>query len=218
MRGATLHLNDMLEDREREQRRRARKAFAGAVLVALLGIAAAMREPPAAKVIHERVVQTVEVECSVTQTAAVEKPLIVRTPVPGHVKLLPVDWDPPITLPEPSPRHLCVTPKSINFGGATTSDRVTVSNAGAVPIRITQIRPVQARNGFIVYVHDCEGRTLDAGERCTIYIGAPEARGEVMYLEIRNSLGDLDSVRVESPPANGPTAFPASPASRGGDG
>jgi len=217
MRGATLYLNDMLEDREREQRRRARKAFAGAVLVALLGIAAAMHEPPA-KVIHDRVVKTVEVECSVTQTEAVEKPVIVRAPVPGHVKLLPVDWVVPITPLEPSPRHLCVTPKSINFGGATTSDRVTVSNAGAVPIRITQIRPVQARNGFIVYVHDCEGRTLDAGERCTIYIGAPEARGEVMYLEIRNSLGDLDSVRVESPPANGPTASPASPASRGADG
>src|ERR1043165_1851901 len=216
MRGATLHLNDMLEDREREQRRRARKAFAGAVLVALLGIAAAMREPPG-KVIHERVVKTVEVECSVTQTAAVEKPVIVRTPIPGHVKLLPVDWDPPIPPPEPSPRHLCVTPKSINFSGATISDWVTVSNAGDVPICITSIRPVQAR-GFLMDVHDCANRTLDAGERCTIFIGVRDARAEVMHLEIRNSLGELDTVRVEAPPANGPTASPASPASRGADG
>jgi hypothetical protein len=217
MRGATLHLNDMLEDREREQRRRARKAFAGAVLVALLGIAAAMREPPV-KVIHERVVKTVEVECSVTQTAAVEKPVIVRTPIPGHVKLLPVKWpnNPPPPWEWPA-RHLCVTPKSINFGGSSISDWVTVSNVGDVPICITQIRPVQAR-GFLVDVHDCANRTLDAGERCTIFIGVRDAGGEVMNLEIRNSLGELDTVRVEAPPANDSTASPASPASRGADG
>src|ERR1043165_5879998 len=130
MRGATLHLNDMLEDREREQRRRARKAFAGAVLVALLGIAAAMREPPAApppstKIeVRERVV---EVECAMTQTVPVA--VIVRTPVPGPVKLRQYEWPseplPPLERPT---RHLCVTPRRINFGGATTTDRVTVAN------------------------------------------------------------------------------------------
>ena len=46
MRGATLYLNEMLEEREREQRRRARKAVGGAIAIAALGIDAAMHETP----------------------------------------------------------------------------------------------------------------------------------------------------------------------------
>src|SRR5437763_1379634 len=44
MRGATLYLNEMLEEREREQRRRGRKALGGAIAIAALGIAAALHE------------------------------------------------------------------------------------------------------------------------------------------------------------------------------
>src|SRR5947209_7293073 len=108
MRGATLYLNDMLEEREREQRRRTRKAFAGAIVVALLGLAAAMRPVPPPQVIVKW--KDREIERVVTQIETVEKP---TTTVPAAatraVKLLPFAWPPVdlVALTPLRPRHLC---------------------------------------------------------------------------------------------------------------
>jgi hypothetical protein len=208
MRGATLYLNEMLEEREREQRRRARKAFGGAIVVAVLGIAAAMREPPP-KVVIQKIFVRVPVDRVVTRTETVEKRVIVHTAAPRTFKLLPLKW-PSLAVEVAPTRHLCVTPKWIGFGLNTTSDRVTVSNVGGIPIRITKIGTIPERSGFVVNADDCKGKALGAGERCTISVTLREARGETMYLLIANDTGEpADTIRVESPTA---AASPARPA------
>src|SRR6266498_3198668 len=111
MRGATLYLNEMLEEREREQRRRSRKAFGGAIVVALLGLAAAMREGPP-KIVIQKIFVRVPFDRIVTHTETVEKRVIVQTAAPRMFKLLPLTW-PPLTVEVAPTRHLCVTPKRI---------------------------------------------------------------------------------------------------------
>jgi hypothetical protein len=210
MRGATLYLNEMLEEREREQRRRSRKAFGGAIVVALLGLAAAMREGPP-KIVVQKIFVRVPVDRIVTRTETVEKRVIVHAAAPPEIELLPLRRHTIDLVGEATAtRHLCVTPKRINFCGATVNDRVIVSNVGGAPIRITRIGTIPQRSGFVVNADECEGKELGAGERCEISVTLREARGETMYLVIANDAGDPpDAIRVETPPA---TASPARPA------
>ena len=213
MRGATLYLNEMLEEREREQRRRARKAFGGAIAVAVLSLAAAMREVPPKIVFQKifvRVQVPVPVDRVVTRTETVEKRVIVHVAAPPEIERLPLRRHSLDLVAQAEPtRHLCVTPKRINFCG-TVSGRVIVSNVGGAPIRITQVAATPERSGFVVNADDCEGRELGAGERCTISVTVRAARGETMYLLIANDAGDpADVIRIESPTA---AASPARPA------
>jgi hypothetical protein len=204
MRGATLYLNDMLEEREREQRRRARRAFAGSALVALLGFAMALRKPPTPdpKVVFRD--RTVEVECSVTQPATPAtppKPTILRQSVVRFIDPLPPGPNRNIGLLDAQQaHHLCVTPRRLGLGGASGSDTVTISNVGERPISITQIGTISNRDasGFVVDAHRCSDRQLQPGERCTISVGLREAKRETMYLLIANSEEEPDWLRVDS--------------------
>ena len=145
-----------------------------------------------------------------TRTETVEKRVIMHAAALPAIELLPLRGHSLDLVAQTEPtRHLCVTPKRINFYG-TLSDRVIVSNVGGAPIRITQVGPMPERSGFVVNANDCEGRELGAGERCTISVTLREARGETMYLVIANDAGDPpDAIRVESPTA---AASPARPA------
>src|SRR4051794_15975763 len=114
MRGATLYLNDLLDERERQQRRRGRKAFAGAVAIALLGFgAAAVRGSKATPpiVVTTTVDRIGEVECSVMQRVEKEKRVIVVAPEPPPIPLLPSRGRQLDLLSAPPTRHLCVTPR-----------------------------------------------------------------------------------------------------------
>jgi hypothetical protein len=216
MRGATLYINDMLEEREREQRRRTRKAFAGAIAIALLGLGAAMRQPKAppptvVKTTVDRPVP-VEIECSVMRAVEVEKekPVSVQAATPPSIPLLPLRGH-GIELVDPTAaptRHLCVTPKRLLRFSGYASDHVTVSNIGETSIRITQIETIPKRSSFFVNASDCDNRTLQARDRCTIVIALLEPYGETMDLRIANDAGEEETIRVVAPTAA------ASPASR----
>jgi hypothetical protein len=236
MRGVTIYLDEALEERERQQRRRSRKLLGGAIAIALLGVGAAMREPqapepkvvvvpgPVERIYIDRPVLLPRLTRFVTVTPAVTPAGTPAVPHSGGRAPGAVDADVPLlslgrhwsdlAAPgEPVP-HLCVTPKTIRFHGATKSDRVTVSNPGTVAIGITQVAAVSGRSatGFVVDASDCAGRTLQAGERCTIVVTLREASGETMHLLIANDVSDqADTIKVESPTA-GRTASPASPA------
>jgi hypothetical protein len=210
MPGATLYLDEFLEDRERKERRKRRKAFAGAIAVALFGLAAAMRMPPPKVETHVVEVPrpyAVEVEGSVTETVPIEKPVIVRTRVPGMIGRLPFVWpeaniaEITRTLEPSRPvHHLCVTPRRLGFSRGSGNDVVTVSNLGDTPICITQIGTIsnQVRSGFIVDDGNCRSRQLQAGERCTISVALLDAKRETMYVLIANDAGEPDWLRLDS--------------------
>ena len=212
MPGVTIYLDEM-EERERKRRRRTR-ALGAVAIISLLFMAT---RQPETKIVRQTVVKEVRVPVDriVTQTITqtVEKRVLVPVAEPRQFKLLPFAYPDVAGVDTSRPtRHLCVSPKRINFCGTTTSDRLTVSNVGDRPVRITQIGTVPERNGFAVNDLDCANRTLVAGEQCTIFVSVREAKGETMQLVIANDAGDpADAIRIESPTAVLPPSPPSAP-------
>jgi hypothetical protein len=211
MRGVTIHLDEVVEERERE-RRRARKVFAAAMVVALLGIAAALREPPT-KTITIIKTDTVwrEVECVVTttQTERVVVPPIVI------VRHHPVSAPPEVV--DASTRHLCLTPKRLDFtAGIGTSDRITVSNPSQAAIAITGVTKSsdRAKSGFVVDESDCVGRMLQPGQRCVIYVNLRKRiGGETLTIAVAHDFdAEGDTMTVEAREVATAAASPATPA------
>lgn len=205
-----IHLNE-LEERDRKRRRRAR-ALGAVAIISLLFMATRQPEP---KIVKQIVVQEVRVPVDriVTQTITqtVEKRVLVPVAEPRQFKLLPFAYPDVAGVDTPRPtRHLCVSPKQLNFC-ATATDQVTVSNAGDTPIRITQIGTVPDWSGYAVNADDCANRKLEGGDRCTIFVAIREAREETMHLIVYDDAGGRDEVRIT---ASAPSPPPASPASR----
>ncbi len=223
MRGATLYLNEMLEEREREQRRRARKAFGGAIVVAALGIAAAMREAPPREAPPPKIVDRpvpFEVECTLTRRETIEQRVIVPAPPPPAIEPLTLGRHYSVLVADetvdPRARHLCLTPKNLDFShGMGTSDRVVVSNPSGAPITIAKVSVDSDRaiSGFVVTSKECDGRTLLPKERCTIYVTLCERIGETIKLLIAHDAEkDPEAMTIEARETPTAAASPAKPA------
>jgi len=97
----------------------------------------------------------------------------------------------------PLPRHLCVSPREVNFPrtSAVKRQRVTVSNPGSGVVRITGIRTVTMNpaRGFAVDATECADRTLLPNERCIIDItvlGAAYRAGGSMQIVVTDDAGE----------------------------
>ena len=200
----TIRLVEM-EERDRKQRRRT-KLLAAAAVIAFL---AAMRRPEPKIPEPEIRVVTIPVHHFLWERIPVATPVIVPILPPRTFRMMPVQWPQMNVAIDRPERHLCVTPKRLGLGLAT-GDRLTVSNVGNAPIKITQIGTVPPRNGFTVDATDCENKRLQAGERCTISIAVRETRSETMYVLIANDTGEAETIRVEAPTASPASRVPVS--------
>jgi hypothetical protein len=198
MSGFEIYL-DEYEERDRKQRRRTKIAGAAAIIAMLM----AMRrpEPPAPTVIVKT--ETVAVPVFVSRPQAVTRTVTQKVTVgePRYYKPLPASWPDGPLPPSGLTRHLCVTPKRLVAVVGSTDERVTVSNVGDTPLRITAIGTPE-RRGFVIDDSDCANKQLEAGGRCTIVIIAREARDQPMRLRIDDDRGHSDSAEITASPAS----------------
>jgi len=169
MRGITLYLNDVIDEREREKRR-SRAIGILAIAAALFGIGSALYEPPPA-VIEKVIVKTVTVTRIVPVEHTTFVPITVAVATPS---LLPTarnfsDLRPP-EIVDPLTRHLCLNPQRLNFTSDDTQN-VMVSNPSSAEIGITYIwMSDRKKSGFEFNDDECRDRVLRGGERCVIKV------------------------------------------------
>ena len=196
MRRATLYLDEFLEERDREQRKKSRRLIAAALLLALLGMGAAMRKADVITV-ERKVVQTVYQDRVVYRdVTVVERSQPIRPPIADATpSALPLARDFAALVPpeivDPKTRHLCITPRWINFQ-SEGEETLTVSNPSAGEIAVTNIAfcSDRAKSGFEVRTDECRDRILRPGERCTIKVALRERIGETMSLLVATDAAD----------------------------
>jgi hypothetical protein len=187
MRGITLYLEELVEERERVRRRRALYAVAAALL-----LVAALPQPP--KPQTRIIVQRIPVRSGVVETLRfVEKPPVYRTidRRESAAPLFTYRHFGELQGPGIATRHLCVTPQSVVV---ETSDHITVSNLGTDTLTIKRIDVNGI--GIVIDARDCENRMLQSGDRCIIDVAAlPQANARTT-IAVHSDQGETERVEL----------------------
>lgn len=213
MQGVRIYLDEVIEQREREERRRWIRRMFWLALFALIAIGATYR--PAADpivVIEKQIVRVpyfVQVPIRVAephQARPHSRDIVAELPI-GHGLPSPCAGRQdcrPYTEPEPS-RGICMSPKRVLFTPAShlSLQPVIVSNSGTQPITITDVRAAtwqRTASGFSIDASECRGKVLEGGARCTINVSIDAkvfTDGDTMTILVaHDAAGELETMTI----------------------
>lgn len=207
MEAISIYLDEVIEERRRDERRRWIKRMVWLVLIALVAVGATYR-PPADPIvlIEPRIVKVpyfVRVPIRVVEKVPAPQQIITETELLPPGNALPQSA--PGTLFDSPGGQICLSPKRVFFTRSShlSLQPVIVSNmsSGAVTIKRVRASTWQKSSGFSVDAKECEGVTLAAGARCTINVGIDtkvfDGSGDTVTLLVSHDApGELETMTI----------------------